>query len=246
MPSSTNKQNSNKLTAWELLFIFLGFISIVTLIISVYVSYTRDAFYPPWGPVAYGGPWGGPASGGPWNIPTRYPIRGWGWDIRGYPAAYPIDYGYYGYPGGQPAYPAPQPDGANSGTAIGPNAKSDSAAPFGIQMKPTTTKPRTNKSQSNNQSQNDKQNDKRSDKQNDKRSDKQNDKRSDKRSDKQNEINEEETAEELYQRESKWWPDWVSWPWYPYFNYGLHYDVNGKLKPSNNDSIPANHAWSWW
>ena len=215
MPSSTNKTNSYNLTTWELLFIFLGFISIVTLIISVYVSYTRDAFYPPWGPVAYGGPWGGP-----WNIPTRYPIRGWGWDIRGYPAPYPIDYGLNGYPGGQPAYPAPEPDGANSGTAIGTNTKSDNAAPFGIQMtaKPTTTKRSTNKSQSNNQSQNEK----------------------------QVELEEERAAEELYQRESRWWPDWVSWPWMPYFNYGLHYDVNGKLKPSNNDSIPANHTWSWW
>ena len=211
MSSSSSKPSSNKLTTWELLFIFIGFISIVTLIISVYVSYTRDAFYPPWGPVAYGGPW---------NIPTRYPIRGWGWDIRGYPAPYPIDYGLNGYPGGQPAYPAPQPDGANSGTAIGTNTKSDSAAPFGIQMtaKPTTTKSSTNKSQSNNQSQNEK----------------------------QVELGEERTAEELYQRESRWWPDWVSWPWMPYFNYGLHYDVNGKLKPSNNDSIPANHTWSLW
>ena len=211
MPSSTNKPNSYNLTTWELLFIFLGFISIVTLIISVYVSYTRDAFYPPWGPVAYGGPW---------NIPTRYPIRGWGWDIRGYPAPYPIDYGYYGYPGGQPAYPAPEPDGANSGTAIGTNTKSDSAAPFGIQMtaKPTTTKRSTNKSQSNNQSQNEK----------------------------QVEFGEERAAEELYQRESRWWPDWVSWPWMPYFNYGLHYDVNGKLKPAGNNSIVANHTWSLW
>lgn len=210
MSSSSIKPNSNKLTAWELLFIFLGFISIVTLIISVYVSYTRDAFYPPWGPVAYGGPW---------NNPTRYPIRGWGWDIRGYPAPYPIDYGLNGYPGGQPAYPAPQPNGANSGTAIS-NTKSDSAAPFGIQMtaKPTTTKPSTSKSQSNNQSQNEK----------------------------QVELREERAAEELYAKESRWWPDWVSWPWMPYFNYGLHYDVNGKLKPAGNNSIVANHTWSWW
>jgi hypothetical protein len=217
MPSSTNKPNSNKLTTWELLFIFLGFISIVTLIISVYVSYTRDAFYPPWGPVAYGGHWGGP-----WNIPTRYPIRGWGWDIRGYPAAYPIDYGYYGNPGGQPAYPAPEPDGANSGTNLGSssntnNSKSDNAAPFGIEMttkttksaKPKNTKPSTAPTKSAQQL-------------------------------------ELEADAEFYAKESKWWPDWVSWPWMPYFNYGLHYDVNGKLKPSNNDSIPANHAWSWW
>jgi hypothetical protein len=227
---TTNIKSPSKLNNWELLIIFIGFISIVCLIISVYAAQIKEKFYPWAGPV-YGGPWGGPASGGPWNIPTRWPIRGWGWDIRGYPAPYPIDYGYYGYPGGQPAYPAPQPDGSNSNTSLGASngqsTKSGNAAPFGIEMTPTTTtkpanssktannKPSTTtpaKSVANNQA-----------------------------------AQDEKAAAEFYAEESKWWPNWVSWPWYPYFNYGLHYDVNGKLKKSNNESIPANHAWPvWW
>ncbi len=199
------------LTNWELLIIFIGFISIVCLIISVYAAHLKEKFYP----------WAGPVYGGPWNIPTRWPIRGWGWDIRGYPAPYPIDYGYYGYPGGQPAYPAPEPDGSNSSTKLGASnstsqSASGNAAPFGIEMTPKTTKPTTPaKSVTNNQI--------------------------------AQEAQDEKAAAEFYAKESKWWPDWVSWPWMPYFNYGLHYDVNGKLKPSDNESIPANHAWSgWW
>ena len=233
--ATTRKMGVKQLNTWELLIIFIGFISIVCLIISIYAAHLKEKFYP-WGPVAYGGPWGGPASGGPasggpWNIPTRYPIRGWGWDIRGYPAAYPIDYGLYGYPGGQPAYPAPEPDSTNLNTKLGSsNSKSQSAsgnaAPFGIEMtqkttklaKPTNNKPSTAtpaKSTNNQIAQ---------------------------------EAQDEKAAEEWIAKESKWWPDWVSWPWMPYFNYGLHYDVNGKLKPSDNESIPANHAWSgsWW
>ena len=223
----TNQKTATKLNTWELLIIFIGFISIVCLIISIYAAHLKEKFYP-WGPVAYGGPWGGPASGGPWggpasggpwNIPTRYPIRGWGWDIRGYPAPYPLDYSVYGYPGGQPAYPAPQPDGSNSGTAISNNSKSDNAAPFGIQMtaKPTTTNKSTTPSKPSTATNNNTKT-----------------------------ASDQKAAEEWYEKESKWWPDWVSWPWMPYFNYGLHYDVNGKLKPSNNDSIVANHTWSWW
>lgn len=212
----TNTKNTTKLNTWELLIIFIGFISIVCLIISVYAAHLKEKFYP-WACPVYGGP----ASGGPWNIPTRWPIRGWGWDIRGYPAPYPIDYGYYGYPGGQPAYPAPEPDGSNSSTKLGASnstsqSASGNAAPFGIEMTPKTTKPTTPaKSATNNQI--------------------------------AQEAQDEKAAAEFYAKESKWWPDWVSWPWMPYFNYGLHYDVNGKLKPSDNESIPANHAWSgWW
>lgn len=225
----TNTKNTTNLTTWELLIIFIGFISIVCLIISVYAAQLKEKFYPwagpvyagPWGGLASDGPWGGPASGGPWNIPTRWPIRGWGWDIRGYPAPYPIDYRYYGYPGGQPAYPAPEPDGSNSSTKLGASnstsqSASGNAAPFGIEMTPKTTKPTTPaKSVANNQI--------------------------------AQEAQDEKAAAEFYAKESKWWPDWVSRPWMPYFNYGLHYDVNGKLKPSDNESIPANHAWSgWW
>jgi len=201
---SSVKPTTLKLQNSELLFIFLGFIAIITLIISIYVVYNKEQFYP-WGPVAYGGPW---------NIPTRYPIRGWGWDIRGYPAPYPIDYGIYGYPGGQPAYPAPEPDGSN--TTLSTNTKSTNQAPFGIEM---TTKPTKNNTTENNNprtSTNDKP------------------------------AADERAVDEWYEKESKWWPDWVSWPWMPYFNYGLHYDVNGKLKPANNESIVANHTWSWW
>ena len=227
--TTNQKMPIKQLTGWELLIIFIGFISIVCLIISVYAAHLKEKFYP-WGPVAYGGPW---------NIPTRYPIRGWGWDIRGYPAPYPQDYPqdylYYGYPGGQPAYPAPQPEGSNSGTAISSNTKSDKAAPFGIQMTeklPTakkTNKPITSA--------------------NNKPSIATNQKVA--LNEKQNELLEERAAEEKaadewYEKESRWWPDWVSWPWMPYFNYGLHYDVNGKLKQADNDSIVANHAWSWW
>ena len=201
---SSVKPTTLKLQNSELLFIFLGFIAIITLIISIYVVYNKEQFYP-WGPVAYGGPW---------NIPTRYPIRGWGSDIRGYPAPYPIDYGIYGYPGGQPAYPAPEPDGSN--TTLSTNTKSTNQAPFGIEM---TTKPTKNNTTENNNprtSTNDKP------------------------------AADERAVDEWYEKESKWWPDWVSWPWMPYFNYGLHYDVNGKLKPANNESIVANHTWSWW
>ena len=201
---SSVKPTTLKLQNSELLFIFLGFIAIITLIISIYVVYNKEQFYP-WGPVAYGGPW---------NIPTRYPIRGWGWDIRGYPAPYPIDYGIYGYPGGQPAYPAPEPDGSN--TTLSTNTKSTNKAPFGIEM---TTKPTKNNTTENNNprtSTNDKP------------------------------AADERAVDEWYEKESKWWPDWVSWPWMHYFNYGLHYDVNGKLKPANNESIVANHTWSCW
>lgn len=49
-----------------------------------------------------------------------------------------------------------------------------------------------------------------------------------------------------YERESKWWPGWARWGWLgPMFNYGLTYDVDGKLKNSRNNSIVANHAWPW-
>jgi hypothetical protein len=231
----TLRNTTYKLNNWELLIIFIGFIAIVCLVISVYAAQIKEKFYP-WGAVAYGGPWGGPVSGGPWNIPTRYPIRGWGWDIRGYPAPYYLDYPYGGYLGGQPAYPAPQPDGSNSTSSA--NTKSGNPAPFGIEMtkpspeiaptKPSTantTKPSTTKN--NIQSANNKL--------------------------AQNEVQaaknmeaENQAAEEWYEKESRWWPDWISWPWRPYFNYGLHYDVNGKLKPSDNDSIVANHSWAWW
>jgi hypothetical protein len=218
MTKSADTKSIKNLTNWELLIIFIGFLSVVTLIVSVWAAYHKDSFYP-WGLVAYGGPWSGPVSGGPWNIPTRYPIRGWGWDIRGYPAPYPIDYGLYGYPGGQPAYPAPEPDGSISSSASS-NDKATNQAPFGIEMtaNSTTTKPSTTitSSSANNKAAQNK------------------------------ERVAERTADELYEKESKWWPDWVSWPWIPYFNYGLHYDVNGKLKPANNDSIVANHTWSWW
>ncbi len=209
MPTTNTKQIT-KLNNWELLIIFIGFISVVCLLISIYAAQIKEKFYP----------WAGPVYGGPWNIPTRWPIRGWGWDIRGYPAPYPIDYRYYGYPGGQPAYPAPQPNGANNTKT---QIASNNAAPFGIEMTPTTTKsakPSNNKPSTTTLA----------------------------KSSTNNQITQDEkAAAEFYAEESKWWPDWVSWPWMPYFNYGLHYDVNGKLKPSDNESIPANHAWSgWW
>ena len=211
---------SYKLNNWELIIVFIGFIAIVCLIISIYAAQIKEKFYP-WGPVAYGGPW---------NIPTRYPIRGWGWDIRGYPAPYPIDYPYgpYGYPGGQPAYPAPNPNGSNNTNT----AKSNNSAPFAIEMtrrslEMTPTKPTTTTQT----------NTKPSTATNTKPSTANNT---------QSAQNEDRAAAEYYEKESRWWPDWVSWPWRPYYNYGLHYDVNGKLKPSDNDSIVANHSWAWW
>ncbi len=54
---------------------------------------------------------------------------------------------------------------------------------------------------------------------------------------------EELAAQAWYENESKWWPSWFNWTWAPYYNYGLHYDVDGKLKRSNNNSIVSNHGW---
>lgn len=213
----THIPTKTKLNNWELLIIFIGFIAIVCLIISIYAAQIKEKFYP-WGPVAYGGPW---------NIPTRYPIRGWGWDIRGYPAPYYLDYPYGGYPGGQPAYPAPNPNGSNSTSSS--NTKSGNPAPFGVEMtKPSLEMAPTKPSTANNTNPSTTKNN------------------TQLAQNKELEAAKNRAAEEWYEKESRWWPDWVSWPWRPYFNYGLHYDVNGKLKPSDNDSIVANHSWAWW
>jgi hypothetical protein len=65
-----------------------------------------------------------------------------------------------------------------------------------------------------------------------------------------NKTNNRDRALAEYERESKWWPGlarWGGW-WGPMFNYGLMYDVDGKLKNSRNNSIVANHQWpfAWW
>ena len=62
-----------------------------------------------------------------------------------------------------------------------------------------------------------------------------------------NKTNNRDRALAEYERESKWWPDWARWSglWGPMFNYGLTYTADGTLKRANNDSIPANHQWSW-
>ncbi len=64
-----------------------------------------------------------------------------------------------------------------------------------------------------------------------------------------NKANNRNRALAEYKRESKWWPGWARWDggWWggPFFNYELLYDVDGKLKRSNNNSIPANHQWPW-
>ena len=62
-----------------------------------------------------------------------------------------------------------------------------------------------------------------------------------------NKTNNRDRALAEYERESKWWPGlarWGGW-WGPMFNYGLMYNVDGKLKNSRNNSIVANHAWPW-
>lgn len=195
MPS---KKSSKSLGNWEILYIFIGFVAIVTLVISVYMAYSKESFYP----VVLG-----PPPIGPWNYPTRYPIRGWGWDIRGYPPPYPIT-------------DLTPPNPANN--TVSASGSNGNVAPWGIEMTPT--KPTTTKADANSK----------------------NSKPSTAANNESKELKEDEEYEKWYEKESKWWPDWVRWPWAPYFNYGLHYDVNGKLKPANNESIVSNHAWFWW
>jgi hypothetical protein len=66
-----------------------------------------------------------------------------------------------------------------------------------------------------------------------------------------NKANNQDRALAEYESESKWWPGWARWDggWWggPFFNYRYLYDIDGKLKRSNNNSIPANHEWAlWW
>jgi len=62
-----------------------------------------------------------------------------------------------------------------------------------------------------------------------------------------NKTNNRDRALAEYERESKWWPGWARWGgwWGPFFNYGLTYTADGRLKNSRNNSIVANHAWPW-
>ena len=73
--SLTTALADHKFTNWELFYVFLGFLSMVVLAISIWVSYRKDGFYP-W----VGGPWSPP-----FNYPTRVPPYYYPYDIRGDP-----------------------------------------------------------------------------------------------------------------------------------------------------------------
>jgi hypothetical protein len=183
--------------------LYIVFLVLVIVVVSVYLFLRREGYYP----------YAGPVWGGPWNMPTRdmyypypyggYPYGGypygysnkWGYDVRGPPLTYPPT-----------ELPGPKP---SENTTDGDDSQSTGESEAGPVTNPVTNPVDIPVNKGNNQ----------------------------------------DRALAEYERESKWWPGWARWDggWWggPFFNYRYLYDTDGKLKRSNNNSIPANHQWSW-
>jgi len=204
--------------------LYIVFLVLVIVVVSVYLFLRREGYYP----------YAGPVYGGPWNMPTRdiyypYPYGGypygysnkWFYDIRGPPLTYP---------------PTELPFTLNSKPTPSGREFSETSVPRHWVSSPVSTVPGPKPSE--NTTDNDQTT-----------------------GDNTagpvtntvdipvNRANNQDRALAEYRRESKWWPGWASWDggWWggPFFNYRYLYDVDGKLKRSNNNSIPANHQWPW-
>ncbi len=199
----------------NILIYFVIFIILSILTVFFFVKYGRAEGYYPYA---------GPVWGGPWNLPTR--------DLYySYPYAY--GYGYpYGYsnkwfydirgpPNSYPPteLPAPNPSENTTDVADGQQGKEGPVSNNAIlrnNKKKQVAATATTVTESADIP--------------------------------ENLANNRRVAAEEYERESKWWPGWARWDsgwWGPFFNYGVVYDVDGKLKNSRNNSIVANHAWPW-